>query len=290
MAEESIVDLIKKHQALAGKAPTKPIEQPVAGPEVAPEIQKKAQMFSDLPPDRNIQATLDMLLANVKSKMAWVEIKLPSQGLLYAGGQKVVRIRPFTFEDERALKSMRAAKNAESVLDQLLRSCIDGIEVSELTPHDKVYLLYRIRGLSYGDEYPIQHDCQSCSKSNKLTINISTIQVMPLSEEMMKFTLPDSLQPVIIKLPRVQDESLFKTPELATESIPMFVHSIGGVTDKTIIESFVRKTTVRDIDTLRRKIYSPEYGMETHFFYNCGECRTKNRVEISLNENFFTAS
>ena len=70
----------------------------------------------------------------------------------------------------------------------------------------------------------------------------------------------------------------------------LFVYSVGGVTDKTIVEAFIRKTTVRDVDTLRTRIFDADYGMENHFFYNCNSCGTRNRVGIDLNASFFTAS
>ena len=72
--------------------------------------------------------------------------------------------------------------------------------------------------------------------------------------------------------------------------MPLFVYSVGGVTDKTIVEAFIRKTTVRDVDTLRSRIFDADYGMENHFFYSCNSCGTRNRVNIELNASFFTAS
>jgi hypothetical protein len=106
----------------------------------------------------------------------------------------------------------------------------------------------------------------------------------------MTFTLPDSEQEVEIKLPRVQDEHLYNNSETLLNNLHLFIRRVGDVRDSVVLEEFVRRTTVRDIDILRRKIFIPEYGMENHFFYTCKGCSTKNRVEIGLNENFFTGS
>jgi len=282
---ESIVDLVQKHKAAdAGNLPS-------AEPSVQPEVQRKAaQMSESMPADKMSEEALEKLLVHVKHRMAWQEISLPSQGLLYPNGEAKVSIRPFTFDDERILKSMEAAKDPDAVIEKLLRNCVKGIAVEELTPHDRVYCLFRLRGISYGDEYPIQHDCNNCSKASKLSLTISTLDMRKLTPEHMKFRLPDSEQDAIIKLPRSQDEHLYRTPELLMNNLHMFVYSVGGITDKTILEAFLHKTTVRDIDTLRSHIFTPDYGMENHFFYTCTECNTKNRVEIGLNESFFTAS
>lgn len=283
MSDESIVDLVKKHQA---QATSDSMPEQNAG-----SVQQKAASLAEaMPEDRATTDALNTLLANVRNKMAWIEVNLPSKGLLYPNQQSVVKIRPFTFDDERILKSTAAAQRPEQTIEKLLRNCVNGIDVSVLTPHDRLYLLFRVRGLSYGDDYPIQHDCTSCGNTSKLTLQISTLQTTPLDEAHMRFMLPDSEQEAVIKLPRLQDEHLYDTPEKLMQNMYQFVHSIGGITDQTILEAFIEKTTVRDVDTLRRRIFTPEYGMEDHFFYTCNACGTKNRVAIGLNEDFFTAS
>ena len=279
MSDESIVDLVNQYQAQSPQAP-----------ENAEVAQKAAVMAEAMPVDRHTEEVLEKLLQNVTNKMRWMEIELPSQGLLYPEAQKVIQIRPFTFDDERILKSTQSMRDAEGTLEKLLRTCIKGIDVTELTPEDKLYALFRIRGISYGDTYTLEHSCEKCGSVSKLDLTISTLATTPLKEEHMLFTLPDSQQEVQIKLPRTQDSHLFDTIEKMHENLHMFIHNIAGVTDKTIIEAFIQKTTVRDVDLLRNRIFNPEYGMETHFFYNCAGCSTRNKVDIELTSSFFTAS
>ena len=283
MSDESIVDLVKKHQAQTG----------ITSPENADQaavIQKAQAMSESIPVDTRTEEVLANLLKNVTSKLQWITIELPSQGLLYPSGQNQVDIRPLTYDDERILKSVAAVKDPDSVIEKLLRNCIRGVDASELTPQDRLYILFRIRGLSYGDKYPIDHDCEKCGSTSKLEISIQSLEVNRLTPEHMEFTLPDSEQDVVIKLPRLQDSHLFNTVEAMHENLPQFVYSIGGVTDKTIVEAFIQKTTVRDVDILRNRVYDSEYGMENHFFYNCQGCGMKNKVPIELNASFFTAS
>ena len=254
-------------------------------------MMRKAQMMSEnMPADKASEEALERLLVNVKRKMAWHEVKLPSRGLLYQGGETSVKIRPFTFEEERLLKSETSTKDPEGVIDKLIAACTQGIETSQLTPHDRLYVLFRLRGISYGDQYPINHDCVNCGATSKLDLSINSLVCTELKPEDMVFTLPDSGMEVEIKLPRSSDAPLYRSNELVMQNMHMFIRRIGDVADKTIIEAFVRKTTVKDIDTLRNAIFAPEYGMENHFFYGCRDCGHKNRVEILLNENFFTAS
>ena len=287
MTDKSIVDLVRESNH---GSPTPSPQEPSRTPQDGSAEHRAEMMSENIPVDKNVEAALEGLLQNIKSKMAWAEIELPSLGLLYPNGEKTIRIRPFVFEDERLLKSVKAQKNPESTIESLLRNCTEGIDVSHLTPHDKVYVLFRLRGISYGDSYPISHDCDKCSVTSKLDLTISTLETTPLKREDMVFLLPDSLQEVEIKLPKAQDDHLWSNADAMMSNMHMFVYRIGDIMDKTIIEAFIHKTTVRDIDTLRSKIYSPTYGMENHFFYTCQGCNHKNKVEIALNENFFTAS
>lgn len=287
MSDKSIVDLVKKH-----KDQGNPELPGGTTPEAAARVARKADVMSEnIPVDTQMEETLERLLRHVKSKMAWIEIELPSVGLLYHEGVSVIKIRPFTFDDERILKTMDAmGTDADKVVTSLLNNCIEGISAESLTPIDKLYVMFRLRGISYGDNYEITHDCTKCAKTSQLTLKISTLTVTPLDPTYTRFTLPDSEQEVEIKLPKGTDENLYLTADNLMRNLHMFVRTVGGISDPTIVEEFVHRTTVRDIDILRSKIFLPDYGMENHFFYSCKECSTKNRVEIGLNESFFTAS
>jgi len=295
MTDDSIVDLVKKHKEHAedvGEAEMVDLEAVQATDSANEAMTRRAEaMTENIPVDNATEDILARLLEKVKSKMAWVEVNLPSQGILYRNGERTVKIRPFTYEDERMLKNIAVSKkNPDEVIGNLLANCVDGINTADLLPHDRLYILFRLRGISYGDNYPIAHDCTKCETTSKLDLSISTLLTTSLTKEHMVFTLPDSEQEVEIKLPSQKDSHLFSTTDALMENLYQFILRVEDIHDKTIIEAFVRRTTVRDIDTLRTHIFTPDYGMETHFFYNCAQCSTKNRVEIELNESFFTAS
>ena len=288
MTDDSIIDLARQHQAQGGFP--HPGDTQESAIENTSQIKRAAQMSENIPVDKNIQETLDSLLKNVRDKMNWVAIELPSKGVLYENGTSEIKIRPFTYRDEKELKSVQSASDPEKTIESLLRNCIDGIRVEELTPIDRLYVLFRIRGISYGDDYSIGHKCVSCGSDSSLTLKISTLKTTPLDMTDMRFMLPDSEQEAEIRYPKVQDEHLYSNPDKLMDNMHRFVKSVGGVNDPLIIEQFVKSTTVRDIDILRTKIFSPAYGMESEFFYSCASCGKRNQVDINLNSNFFTAS
>jgi len=290
MTEDSIIDLVQQHRSQGGDPPPAEPNNPSQDMQNAAMMRKAQVMSESIPEDSAIEEALEGLLTHVKNKMAWTVVQLPSRGLLYEDGTTEVKLRPFTFADEKMLKSIPVNSDGLQVIDKLLENCVEGVDTHQLTPADRLYVLFRLRGISYGDDYKITHDCLNCGHSSELTLGISTLTATPLTQEHMLFVLPDSEQEVEIKLPRTQDENLFSSNEMLMQNMHMFIRRVGAVADPLVIEAFVQKTTVRDIDTLRRHIYMPDYGMETHFFYSCNGCAHKNRVEIGLNENFFTAS
>ena len=299
--DKSIIDLVKDSQG-EGTFPQRPEQEENNAqipqqetPEPPAQMsaadagtrRKVAQFETNLPADEGMNAALDLLLAKVKDKQAWLTVQLPSRGLLYPEGNETVEIRPFTFADERELKGGGA--DAGATIERLLRRCIKGMDPAVLTPADRLYVLFRARGISYGNEYPIDSTCD-CGVTNKLTLKIDSLETTTLTEEMMRFVLPDSEQEVIIKLPTQKDSHLYSTGDKLMLNMHKFVARVGNVSDPTIIDQFIRNTTVRDIDRLRKAIFLPEYGMEQEFWYSCGECGSRVGADISLNEHFFTAS
>jgi len=71
---------------------------------------------------------------------------LPSRGKLYPGHTGTVTIEPMTYEDELAL----AKSNSTNIVDILINRCVDKVDVSDLMPIDKLFLIYKIRECPFG--------------------------------------------------------------------------------------------------------------------------------------------
>ena len=69
-----------------------------------------------------------------------------------------------------------------------------------------------------------------------------------------------------------------------------YVESVENVVDGTVIQEFIRRTTVKDIDVLRNKIFIPPYGMEDKLMFNCMKCAQTTKAAVVMNEYFFTAN
>ncbi len=273
--EKSIIDLAKEAQ-----------EAPQTN-EPAPSLNSDS--FSNVPEDENMKATLEGLLENVHSKLQYKEVELPSKGLFYKGTSKV-SVRPLIFEDERNLRNLQTSDDINTMLNSILSACTKGVPPEILTPPDRLYILFKIRELSYGDDYKLEQNCNHCGVKNSLTLKISSLKVDYLEEDYTTFTLPDSQKSVSIRVPRASQMEGLGSLDSIMNNLYKFVHSVEGINDATIIEEFIRRTTVKDVDVLRTKIFIPSYGMEDKLLFNCMKCGEVTKANVIMNEYFFTTN
>ena len=241
-----------------------------------------------------INDTLNALLENVVEKKSWVSIKLPSLGKCYNDyNNDSIEIRPFTFDDERNLRLAAQEGAGNEAIVSLLNNCVRGIPVEALTVFDKNYILFKLREISYGSTYPIVGKCDTCKTNNTLKLELSALPVTYFQENYEEYTkvfLPDSKKTAVIRFPRVIDEPHLSTPEHIVDNINRFVVSVEGVTDEAIIFAFIRKTTVKDVTVLRKKIFDFSLGFENEIIYPCGGCQRENKTTLTLNEHFFSVN
>ena len=278
--EKSIIDLAREEQE--GGAQNSPNSSPASAPEL------NTGTFSNVPQDQDMQSALEGLLENVHDKLKYVGVTLPSKGFFYGKKPEPVTVRPLTFDDERSLRNMNT-DNMVSILSTILGACTKGVSIELLTPPDRLYLLFKIRELSYGDDYKLEQNCTNCGVKNSLTLKLSTLEIDYLEEDYTTFTLPDSKKSVTIRVPRASQLENIEM-EVLMNDLYKYVESVENVVDGTVIQEFIRRTTVKDVDILRNAIFIPPYGMEDKLMFNCMKCSQTTKAAVVMNEYFFTAN
>ena len=266
---------------------------PGAQKESAPEVAPRPQMRRDEAAGAsNIKDAISQLLKKVESKKGWVSITLPSRGV-FNEGIKEVKIRPFTYEDERILRSVTRVNEGIKAVSTLMERCIEGISYSDLSLYDKHYLLFKLREISYGNEYPVGIECQHCGEENSLAIELDQLKVDYANEGMEYPTpvvLPDSEVTAYINCPRAKDEGLLNNPAALTDSLWKFIERIESHSDRGIIQGFLTKTTAKDIAVVRQSIFSRKIGLQTDVRFICKHCNADEVMNLPINENFFSVS
>jgi len=266
---------------------------PAGAPKEEPEVEKRPQMMRDENKEAsNIKDAISELLRNVESKKAWITISLPSRGV-FNEGIKEVKIRPFTYEDERILRSVTKLNQGVKAVGTLMERCIEGIPYKDLSLYDKHYLLFKLREISYGNEYPVGIECQQCGEENSLSIELDKLGVDYADEEMeypIPVVLPDSEITAYVRCPRAKDEGILNNPSALTDSLWKFIDKLESHSDRGIIQGFLKKTTAKDITVLRQTIFSNKIGLKTEVRFICKHCSADEIMTLPINESFFSVS
>jgi hypothetical protein len=198
-------------------------------------------------------------------------------------------LRPMTFEDEKHLVSSQKDQDPVNIL---LQRCITNINISELLPLDKLYLIMKLREISYGDDYNTLLICQLCKEENPTTIKLSELNINPVPDDFtdpIEVELPTIKKMAKIRLPRVKDEKLLLDIETALDQIWRFIVEIDGHTDKSIISAVLEKLPIKDMRTILNAMKT-DYGVDTMVKFSCSKCGGVSTVDLPIDANFFDVS
>lgn len=233
---------------------------------------------------------LDDIFANLPTE-AETYVSLPSKGKFYPTSK--LKVRPMTFQDEKAI--LNARKDKTDALNVLLSRCVEGVNVQDLLLIDKLFLILKIREISYGDEYSVQVGCAACSTDNPLTFKLSDLPVSEVEDTLtdpIKVILPITKVEVEIKLPRVSDEHYLRDDNSAYDNLWRFVKTVNGSDDPVLISKMMKdpRMPLKDMHTLINSMSLSDYGIQTKVKFSCTSCDQPNIINLPLGADFFTVS
>lgn len=233
------------------------------------------------------QKIVDEILKELPSDAA-IEVEMPSENKLYTLEDKdmPITLRPMTFEDEKHLVS---AKSEDDPINLILQRCLSNIKVPDLLPMDKLYLIMKLRELSYGDEYNTLLICQKCKAENPTTVKLSTLNINPVPDDFSDPTeiyLEGLKKTAHIRLPRVKDEKYTNNAANALDQLWRFVVDIDGHTDKSVISAVVDKLPLRDVRFIINSL-TTDFGLDTMIKFECVSCGGVSVVDLPIDANFF---
>lgn len=233
---------------------------------------------------------IEDILKDMPSNAA-IEVSLPSENKLYSlpDPGSPITMRPMTFEDE---KNLISAKKGQDPINIILTRCVDNVSIGELLPMDKLYLIMKLREISYGDDYKSLLLCKHCSAENPTTIYLSKLNVNPVPDDFsdpIEVLLPAINKVAKIRLPRVRDEAVLADTEKALDQIWRFVAEIDGHKDKSIIAPVIAKLPIVDMRTIM-KAMKTDYGVDTNVKFQCKECKEVQVIDLPIDAGFFDVS
>jgi len=239
--------------------------------------------------NESMEDALDDLFSKSKSSIDQI-VELPSRGIGYPDKKGKVTIRTMTFDDEKALSE---STPDQDVVNLMLERCVEGIDVDDLYSPDKLFLLFKIRELSFGTSVKVSGPCTNCSVVNHLDVDLTQLNVEYADEDFKdpkNVSLPDLGKTIELKIPRSQDLASFSTKSKTLESLWRFVKKIDVYSDPKIISQAIKKLSSKDIRVILDNLVITEFGLQNRAKYICNDCRSENIVEVPISETFFTVS
>lgn len=242
------------------------------------------------------------------------ELVLPSQGLFNPEiPEGKVTQRCMMVSDQKALSGSN--QSTGSAIHQVLQNTItapESFDVSKLTPADTLYLLFKLRILSYGDEYSFKTRCPECGKRIEVTVDLSSLPVYQLEEnfeESLVVTLPHRGDTVYTKVLTNEDMEEItrelkrrkkRNPDDDSEYILRIVRSIEKIvltkanadgkkelTSSFEIERYVESLTSYDASAIIATRDGLNYGVSPVVEQVCPECGEEIDLGVRFSGDFF---
>mgnify|MGYP003652230390 CR=1 FL=1 len=238
----------------------------------------------------NKESVLDELFKNMPEDESW-EVALPSKGKFYTNFVGAT-VTPLTFQDEE--KILSSGGKGGSIINMLVDTCVQGVTVSELLPMDKLYLLMKIREVSYGSMYEFPITCPQCSTEINTELDLANhFAVTEVPDDLTdprEITLPKLGVALKVRFPRAQDEAYLEDSKTVLKNLYRFIVSIGEIVDPVLISKAVKRMHIQDVKTIIAGVNRDEYGIDPRFQFNCPSCKTVTLMAIPLGVDFFSVS
>ena len=233
------------------------------------------------------------LLKDLKEDEA-IKVELPSRGVGYNfenSDDPFAYVRPMTFEDEKVLSKIK--KSNFDIVNTLLERCVSNLDIKELYVFDKLFLILKLREISYGDSYESTVVCPSCSVEGKLKVKIDDLKVNNVPDDFTSnvvMNLPKLGKEVEVSRVKIKDERYTQDPDILENSLWRFIKRIDTVKDPSIISAVVKKLPLVDIKTILKALGSQEYGVDPKVIYECGNCQVESILNLPVDSNFFNVN
>jgi len=236
------------------------------------------------------EEALNSLFSNMDNEVLFLD-DIPSKGKFYKDFQGV-EITPLTFLDEQRI--VTSNKNNSDVVSKLLEKTVKGINIDELLPMDKIYLLMRVREVSYGEMYKFNIGCPNCdtdvSTELVLSDNLNKMEVPDDLEDPREITLPKLKVKAKVRFPRNKEENYIRDAESSYKNLYKFVVEVNGNSDPVFISKAIKRMHIMDVKKILAEVSKPEYGIDPRFIFECPECKHTETMSIPLDIGFFSVS
>jgi hypothetical protein len=228
----------------------------------------------------DVDSIVDELLGEAPIN-AEVSVTIPSG--------KTVTLRPITFEEEKQLVGLSEKGMDPSRL--LIEKCVSDLKIDDILLIDKIYILFKLRELSFGSVYKFMASCPACRHQQTISIDINDLPVTELDgEDQEEIELPMSKKKIVVRRASVKDEQIVMNTERVFDNLWKFVISFEGNDNPMVIQKVLTKLAAGDINRILSVVMCEGYGLNNEVMFRCGSCGKETPMPLPLTKNFFSAS
>jgi hypothetical protein len=255
--------------------------------------------------------------AGSRFEPAPVSVEVPSHGFLYQGitndeevAKGVLRVKPITMREEEILTTDRLVQQGKA-LDMVLENCIKSdIDPYDLLSSDRLYILFYLRGMTFGLEYDFDIRCYHCGYNFVQTVEIDKLPIKEWenkkeAEEPVKIELPISGATIEAhymrgheerELTKVEQESrTFDQPDSSSSRTLLMLIDKVTMPDEEVLspqdkEDFISNMVGSDIDYFRETLNENSPGIKQLENIKCPRCDGWLEFNVPLGRNFFRRS
>lgn len=237
---------------------------------------------------------------------------LPSKGKIYDEPiNPEIELRSMTTRDEmrRTAPSEYMYKNLCEVIEDCIVGVKPKVHVYDMCIGDFIFLMHKLRIVTYGSEYDLRVKCPNCGKIVTGTTDLSNETVLEWDDKLLEnleFTLPKSGRKIKLKYttPRMLDEiQAEKNRRLSKVAGGVMDYDIGlSLTAQALIdtvdgeklsptqkETFVDNMLGYDLKYLFAKsdAINEGVGLDTQVIVKCGQCGYNVVTTFRIEPEFF---
>jgi len=239
-------------------------------------------------------------------------IEVPSHGQLYKGMKAdsdlkkgILKVRPITLGEEKILTTNRLIQSGKAI-DMVLENCIKSeVDPQQLLSADRTYILFYLRGMSYGLNYDFNVRCYRCGRDFIQTIEIDKLPIHEWNdpvEEPWEMVLPITGFKVVTHYMRGYEENLLIEESNSMKSFDDIDEDLGIVMQSLVDEvydpegnrlseqekvDFINSLIAGDTGFWREELDQRTCGIRQLEDIACPHCNAKINFNVPLDRNFF---
>lgn len=240
------------------------------------------------------------------------EYKLPSLGKIYnVQVNPVVKLSSMLTEHE--MKRLSPSERPYKTLCEIIDDCLvenPGISSYDMCMADYIYLLQKLRVVTYGKNYKVTSKCPFCSTESQHIIDLDELEVTYYNNdfsEMSTFILPKTGKEIklLMQTPRMNDEVTIRSKEQKRRTkgsdgdsaflytLQMIVDTVDGQKlDIIKSEDFLRKLPMLDTNSIIQHANKlvESFGVQNTLDLTCPFCGLDYTSSFRVGPDFFRPS